>query len=110
LSKDAVATFLRSECDRLGLTALDIEFLCSYQIARQALPEPSSHALGSLASKLQLPFTPAQHRAAVDAGIVASVILEICERLQAESLRPIGIAALRRLATAEECAALASAA
>jgi DNA polymerase-3 subunit epsilon len=104
------AGFLRSECDRLGLDTFDLEFLCSYQIARQALPELHSHALGSLASKLRLPFTLGLHRAAVDAGIVANVILEICERLQAESAQPVDVAALRSLASAQECVALASAA
>jgi DNA polymerase III subunit epsilon len=102
--------FLRSECRRLGIDVPQLEFLCSYQIARQALPELRSHALGSLTAKLRLPFSPQLHRAAVDVNIVANVVLKICERLQAQSGRAIDVAALRGLMSTSQCAAMASAA
>lgn len=100
--------FLRSECERLGLPLPNCEFLCSYQIARQTFPGLRSHALGSLSAKLRLPFTPHLHRAAVDADIVACVILRICEQLQTTS-QAVDVAALRRLAD-EGCVTVASAA
>jgi DNA polymerase-3 subunit epsilon len=102
--------FLASECRRLGIAVPRLEFLCSYRIAHQVLPELRSHALGSLAATLALPFTPGLHRAAVDANIVANVILEICRRLQASSGEVIDIAALQRIASLQDSVALASAA
>lgn len=104
------ASFLSSECERLGLDASAVEFLCSYRIARHVFPELHSHALGSLACKLRLPFTPGLHRAAVDADIVANVILKICEYLQAESSHAVSVATLRCLASPQESVVMASAA
>jgi DNA polymerase III subunit epsilon len=102
--------FLASECRRLGIEAALPEFICSYKIARSALPGLPSYALGCLASRLRLPFTAGLHRALVDAGIVANVILRICEHLRTDSSPSMDLAALRRLATDDELITEASAA
>jgi len=80
--------FLDSECRRWGLSHQVPDFICSLQIARRLLPEMKSHALGCLASRLGIPFTPGAHRAAVDATVTANVLFRTTDLLRTRFALP----------------------
>lgn len=102
---------LDSECRRLGLVNHVPDFICSVRIARRLFPDMKSHALGCLASRLEIPFTPGAHRAAVDATVTAKIMLRACDILRSRfALTRIGVDTLRQLACVEEDVAVASAA
>ena len=88
------------------------DFLCSVQIARRLFPDMKSHALGCLASRLGIAFTPGAHRAEVDASVTTHVLLRVCEILRSRYAVPVvTVDLLRRFASAVEApAAVASAA
>lgn len=102
---------LDSECRRLGLVNHVPDFICSVRIARRLFPDMKSHALGCLASRLEIPFTPGAHRAAVDATVTAKIMLRACDILRSRfALTRIDVDTLRQLACVEEDVAVASAA
>lgn len=89
--------FLDSECRRWGLRHQVPEFICSLQIARRLLPEMKSHALGCLASRLGIPFTPGAHRAAVDATVTANVLFRAVDMVKSRFALPaVDVHTLRR--------------
>jgi DNA polymerase-3 subunit epsilon len=104
--------FLDSECHRAGLINPVPEFICSLQIAKRLLPDMKSHALGCLAAKLGIPFTPGAHRAAVDATVTANVLFRAADILRTRLALPaVDVKTLRRFAFVEPCdIAVASAA
>jgi DNA polymerase-3 subunit epsilon len=75
------AAFMAHECDRLGLRRYPRDFICTVRIARQIFPELRTHALGALACKLGLEFTPGAHRAGTDAEVTAAVLRELSKLL-----------------------------
>lgn len=89
--------FLDSECRRSALTHQVPDFICSLQIAKRLFPDMKSHALGCLASRLGIPFTPGAHRAAVDATVTANVLFRAADILRTRFAVPsVDIATLRR--------------
>lgn len=103
--------FLARECERLGLPNSVPEFVCSVRIARRLFPELKSHALGSLASRLGMPFMPGAHCAGVDASVTASIVLRMCELLRARLATPgVDVATLHRFATSADVDPIATAA
>ena len=92
--------FLARECQRLGLANQLREFVCSVKIARRLLPEMKSHALGCLASRLAIPFTPGAHRAGVDASVTAKFLFRACDILRSRFALPaVDLATLRGFAS-----------
>ena len=90
--------FLDSECRRYGLANHVPDFICSLQIAKRLLPDMKSHALGCLASRLGIPFTPGAHRAAVDATVTANVLFRAADILRTRLAVPsVDMDTLRRL-------------
>jgi len=103
--------FLARECERLGLDNPVPEFVCSVRIARRLFPELKSHALGSLASRLGLPFVSGAHRAGVDASVTANILFRSCELLRSKLAVPsVDMATLRRYAANVELIPIATAA
>jgi DNA polymerase III subunit epsilon len=103
--------FLESECSQLGLAYPNRDFICSVKIARKLFPEMPSHALGCLASRLEIPFMPGAHRATVDAAMTSQVLLRCCEVISARlGLPSVDVSVLRHLAGVEESIAIAVAA
>ena len=103
--------FLDSECQRLGLVNHVPDFICSVRLARHMFPDMKSHALGCLASRLGIPFTPGAHRAEVDAGVTAEILFRACDILRTRFAVPaVDASTLRRLTCTEEEIPVASAA
>jgi DNA polymerase-3 subunit epsilon len=103
--------FLDGECRRLGLVNHVPEFICSVQITRRMFPDLKSHALGCLASRLGIPFTPGAHRAAVDATVTANILFRASDILRTRFAVPsVDVSTLRRFACLPDEVAVASAA
>ena len=66
---------MSTECERLGVARHPRNFICTVKIARYLFPDMRTHALGALACKLGLEFTPGAHRAGTDAEVTAAVLL-----------------------------------
>lgn len=94
---------LDSECKRLGMINPLPDFICSVLIARCMFPDMQSHALGCLASRLEIPFTPGAHRAMVDATVTANVLFRACDIIRTRFAVPrVDSSVLRRIARAAQ--------
>jgi DNA polymerase-3 subunit epsilon len=88
-----------SECERLGLNHYPRNFICTVKVARYLFPELRTHALGALAYRLGLQFTPGAHRAGTDAEVTAAVLLALIKTVSERyPTTPLTVDTLRRLA------------
>lgn len=90
--------FLDSECYLSGAKSVYGSLICSMRISRRIFPNFRSHALGSLAAQLTIPFGASAHRAGADADVTARLMIRIAQEIRQRNTRlTIDESLLRRI-------------